>query len=137
MLAPTDSSDPHPSSPHHQIHSYVIWKAFLDIVVNLGVLSVDLMAEQLNMVPEGSSDKARWTPLEITAVVDYLHEHRAERGDSGNFKEATYNATAVRIRPHFNGVGAVKTGKMVAYKWGTVSDRHYLLSFCYVLSDTY
>ncbi|KIK91703.1 hypothetical protein PAXRUDRAFT_148901, partial [Paxillus rubicundulus Ve08.2h10] len=63
---------------------------------------------------------ARWTPVEVTKLVDYLYEHCAEHADAGNFKDPTYNAATVHIKPHFNNVDAVKTGRMVAYKWGTV-----------------
>ncbi|KAF9220319.1 hypothetical protein BS17DRAFT_769400 [Gyrodon lividus] len=79
------------------------------------------MAHQTS-TPEGSSDNARWMPVEVTALVDYLYEHCAECGDSSKFKEATYNAAAVYIKNHFNGVGAVKTGEMdgwvqLGYMW--------------------
>ncbi|KAF8128387.1 hypothetical protein EV363DRAFT_1297742 [Boletus edulis] len=57
----------------------------------------------------GSSEKARWTSIEVTHLVDYLHEHCDERGDSGASR-----------RPHFNGIGGIKTGKMVASKWSSL-----------------
>ncbi|KAF9232469.1 hypothetical protein BU15DRAFT_67429 [Melanogaster broomeanus] len=87
--------NPYPTSLCHGL----FWGTLFDITANLGLYSVALMADQTS-TPEGSSDKARWTPVK--------------------FKEATYNGAAVHIRTHFNGVGAVKTGKMVGYKWGTL-----------------
>ncbi|KIJ13849.1 hypothetical protein PAXINDRAFT_62234, partial [Paxillus involutus ATCC 200175] len=63
---------------------------------------------------------ARWTPGEVTALVDYLHDHRAERGEAGNFKDTTYNAAAAALRPLYNNIGAIKTGKMVGSKWAAL-----------------
>ncbi|KIK81035.1 hypothetical protein PAXRUDRAFT_157048 [Paxillus rubicundulus Ve08.2h10] len=92
------------------------------------------MADQTS-TPEGSSDKARWMAVEVTALVDYLYKHHAECGNAGNFKEPTYNAAAVHIKPYFNGVGAVKTGKMVGYKWGTLKAIYNTIkSYCRVKS---
>ncbi|KIK92118.1 hypothetical protein PAXRUDRAFT_13422 [Paxillus rubicundulus Ve08.2h10] len=69
--------------------------------------------------PHGPTEKAKWTPVEVTALVDYLHEHCAERVKAGNFKDAIYNAAATALWPLYNNTSAIKTGKMVAYKWGT------------------
>ncbi|KAF9237859.1 hypothetical protein BU15DRAFT_34672, partial [Melanogaster broomeanus] len=63
---------------------------------------------------------AKWTPVEVTALVNYLHEHRAECGEAGNFKEITYNAAATAVGHLYNGGGGVKTGKMVATKWAAL-----------------
>ncbi|KIK96317.1 hypothetical protein PAXRUDRAFT_826115 [Paxillus rubicundulus Ve08.2h10] len=73
---------------------------------------------------EGSLEKARWTPAEVTALVDYLHDHCAECGEAGNFKETTYNTAATALRPLYNGIGTIKTGKMVGSKWATVTQSH-------------
>ncbi|KAF8432920.1 hypothetical protein L210DRAFT_3650025 [Boletus edulis BED1] len=58
--------------------------------------------------------------IEVTHLVDYLHEHCDERSDSASFKEVTYNTATAHIRPHFNGIGGIKTGKMVASKWSSL-----------------
>ncbi|KAF9236385.1 hypothetical protein BU15DRAFT_50176 [Melanogaster broomeanus] len=70
-----------------------------------------------------ASAKASWNAAEVTAFIDYLHEHRAERGDTGNFKLSTYNLAALAIAFHRT-VGPAKTGLMCKTKW-TVMKRIY------------
>ncbi|KAH7917262.1 hypothetical protein BV22DRAFT_980834, partial [Leucogyrophana mollusca] len=60
-----------------------------------------------------------WNNAETDALVDYLHEHRGERGDGGGFKEQTYNAAAIAIAIHRT-AGPEKTGKMVLTKWNAI-----------------
>ena len=69
---------------------------------------------------DGDVGRAQWNKNEVAKLVDYLHEHRAQRGDTGNFKDPTYNAAAEYIQP-FCTTGPVKTGKMVKTKWAWVS----------------
>ena len=69
---------------------------------------------------DGDVGRAQWNENEVAKLVDYLHEHRAQRGDAGNFKDPTYNAAAEYIQP-FRMTGPVKTGKMVRTKWAWVS----------------
>jgi erythromycin esterase-like protein len=42
-------------------------------------------------------EKAFWNKEETTALVDYLHTHRAEAGDGGNFKTVTFQAASVHL----------------------------------------
>ncbi|KIK79204.1 hypothetical protein PAXRUDRAFT_159611, partial [Paxillus rubicundulus Ve08.2h10] len=73
----------------------------------------------------------RWTPSKVAALVDYLHDHCAECGGAGNFKEMTYNAAAATLRPLYNGIGAIKTGKMVGSKWATLKATYNVIeSYC-------
>jgi hypothetical protein len=67
-----------------------------------------------------AQDKAKWNDAEITALVEYLWEHRAECGDGGSFKDPAYNAAADKIAPEWS-AGPVKTGKHCKRKWGAVS----------------
>ena len=65
------------------------------------------------------NDKAQWNDTEVSALIDYLYEHRSEVGDAGNFKSATLNAAANYIGPHLT-QGPAKTGKMCGTKWSSV-----------------
>jgi hypothetical protein len=42
---------------------------------------------------------AIWTPAEETALVDFLVDNKAEAGDGGNFKKATFQRAANNIAP--------------------------------------
>jgi hypothetical protein len=123
-------SDPYLTETHQHI-----WRALFDLTLNFGLYSAALMAEG-SEGPRGLTEKAKWTPAEVTALVDYLHEHCAERAEAGNFKDATYNAAATALRPLYNNNGAIKTGKMVAYKWGMVGT-DLMFSFAYTYSITH
>ncbi|KAF9233184.1 hypothetical protein BU15DRAFT_66824 [Melanogaster broomeanus] len=70
---------------------------------------------------ERSLEKARWTSGKVTALVYYLHNHCAEHSEAGNFKEMTYNAATATLRSLYNGIGVIKTRKMVGSKWATGS----------------
>ncbi|KIK12617.1 hypothetical protein PISMIDRAFT_46886, partial [Pisolithus microcarpus 441] len=66
---------------------------------------------------------ADWTPEEVTALVRYLHEHRAERGDTGNFRQSTYANVAEHLRPlHVS--GKIKDHKNVSIKWGALKQTY-------------
>lgn len=73
--------------------------------------------------PSVAGGKAQWNSVEVSAFVDYLHEHRAERGDAGNFKPSVYSAAATAIGPHRTS-GPPKTGAMCKNKWTSVCDCH-------------
>ncbi|KAG6372386.1 hypothetical protein JVT61DRAFT_7849 [Boletus reticuloceps] len=115
------SIDSYPGDTIYLTHWHIL-KTFFELITSIGHFSVDLMADQVGaqVMPGGFSDKAKWTPIKVTHFVSYLHEHRDECGDNGSFKEATYNAAAAHIGPYFNGIGCVKTGKMVASKWSSL-----------------
>ncbi|KIK85025.1 hypothetical protein PAXRUDRAFT_831973, partial [Paxillus rubicundulus Ve08.2h10] len=105
-------NDPYPAAQRQQI-----WKALSNLILNFSLCVAAVMAES---TVEGSLEKARWTPAKVTALIDYLHDHCVEHGEAGNFKETTYNAAATTLRPLYNGIGTIKTGKMVGSKWATV-----------------
>jgi len=63
-------------------------------------------------------EKAHWNEHEVTALIDYLHVHRAE-GEAGNFKPKTFNAAADHITPYLSH-GPKKVGKMCKTKWASV-----------------
>ena len=67
-----------------------------------------------------SAERAQWNDQEVTALVDYLHEHRAEAGDGGSFKGSTFNAAATQLVPFLTS-GPKKTGTMCKTKWLSVS----------------
>jgi hypothetical protein len=48
------------------------------------------------------ASRANWNNAEITALIDYLVEHIAEVGDSGNFKKATFTGALGAVGPHYS-----------------------------------
>ena len=75
---------------------------------------------------DAKKENASWNVRETKELVQYLWEHRAESGDGGTFKPATYNAAADHIRPHLT-AGARKEVKHVKRKWDAVSACHLLI----------
>ena len=67
-----------------------------------------------------SAEMAQWNDQEVTALVNYLHEHQAEDGDGESFKGSTFNAAATQLVP-FLTLGSRKTGTMCKTKWLLVS----------------
>ncbi|KAI6019118.1 hypothetical protein EDC04DRAFT_2901939 [Pisolithus marmoratus] len=68
------------------------------------------------MPPKPPSPKAIWNDREVNSLIHYLHEHRTEAGDNGNFKSSIYNAAAQHISQHLMS-GPAKTNAMVKNKW--------------------
>ena len=64
--------------------------------------------------------KARWTDPEVDALVDFLAEHYSKGGDGGNFKNVTFQAVVVHLRPLLEG-SKPKDMKSIKYKWMQVS----------------
>jgi len=62
---------------------------------------------------------AIWTPAEETALVDFLVDNKAEAGDGGNFKKATFQRAANNVAP-LRECGAAKTVKSCQNKWASV-----------------
>ncbi|KAF8120333.1 hypothetical protein EV363DRAFT_1303419 [Boletus edulis] len=110
MLSPSINS--YPGATIH-LHHHIL-QTFFGLIASIGHYSVDLMTEDLQRKQDGHPS------IEVTHLVDYLHEHCDERSDSASFKEVTYNTATAHIRPHFNGIGGIKTGKMVASKWSSL-----------------
>lgn len=69
---------------------------------------------------------AIWTLAEEAALLDFLVENKAEAGDGGNFKQATFQRAVESIKPLFKR-GAAKTVKSCQNKWAAVSFFRYLL----------
>jgi hypothetical protein len=65
-------------------------------------------------------EKASWSTKEVSALVDYLYEHRFEAGDGGNFKNTSFNNAAVAIVPYWES-GLAKSGAQCKIKWMSVS----------------
>ncbi|KAI5989459.1 hypothetical protein EDC04DRAFT_2614334 [Pisolithus marmoratus] len=68
------------------------------------------------MPPKVCVPKASWNDQEVGSLICYLHEHRAEVGDNGNFKSSTYKSAAEHISKHLTS-GLAKTTAMVRNKW--------------------
>ena len=62
--------------------------------------------------------KAHWSDQEMTQLIQYLHEHRSEGGDGGNFKNLTLNAAAWHLASLCtpDASGDPKTAKQVKNK---------------------
>jgi hypothetical protein len=63
---------------------------------------------------------ATWTTVEETKLVDFFVANKAEAGDGGNFKKATFQFALAVITP-FHDHGAAKTVKSCQNKWAMVS----------------
>ncbi|KAI9457695.1 hypothetical protein HD554DRAFT_2141816 [Boletus coccyginus] len=101
-----DLTDHHEEDIHQQL---------LDLVGHLKTFTDTLMAE-LPGDTTSIAKIAKWSNQEVDALVQYFHEHRAEMGD-GNFKEATFSASAEFLRP-LHTMGKIKDAKSVRNKWG-------------------
>ncbi|KAG6370584.1 hypothetical protein JVT61DRAFT_11202 [Boletus reticuloceps] len=71
-------------------------------------------------VDDDSAAQARWSPEEITALVDYLHAHRSEGNGAGGFKSATFTGAVKHLEPFHVAGSKVKDVKSVKYKWGAL-----------------
>lgn len=65
-------------------------------------------------------ERVHWTEDEITALVDYLHEHRSE-AEGGSFKKQTYQG-AVSLLQSLHTQGGPKDANSVKEKFTKVSD---------------
>ena len=87
-------------------------KSFIHILDHtINIMSQDMQSVLL---------KARWTDPEVDALVDFLAEHHSKGGDGGNFKNVTFQAVVVHLRPLLEG-GKPKDMKSIKYKWMQVS----------------
>ena len=95
-----------------------IRQTLVQLVQDLTHLSDILMSQQS---PEDSINAARavkWMSQELDAFVQYLQQHRAERGD-GAFKDSTLAAAADHLRSlHVS--GKIKDSKSLRNKWNNV-----------------
>lgn len=67
-----------------------------------------------------SKERVHWTDEEISALVDYLHDHRSE-GEGGSFKKQTYQGAVSHIQP-LHKQGGPKDGTSVKEKFTKVSN---------------
>lgn len=76
------------------------------------------------MAPTGSQAKERvhWTDEEISALVDYLHEHRSE-GEGGSFKKQTFQGAVSHLQP-LRKHGGPKDATSIKEKFTKVSDNY-------------
>lgn len=75
--------------------------------------------------PVQMAPPSTWTHAEVVALVDFLHEYRAEAGDGGNFKKTTFHRLTQHLVP-FCTNGHVKDVKSCQNKWSAV--RFFLFS---------
>jgi len=85
------------------------------------------------------TDRAVWTDTETDQLLIYLFNNRDKVGDTGNFKDVTYNGAAEAIAVYLQH-GPQKTGAMCKTKWGLVSHTNISLSYmliryCIVKTD--
>lgn len=116
-----EDQEPDPSS-YHQRNVLISALALTAICTQLvTVMSVQPQAGFVeNSGNENLKEKAKWNDTEITKLVEYLWEHRAEGGDGGTFKAPTFNAAA-RYIAEYRTSGPVKTVKNLQTKWTNVS----------------
>lgn len=74
---------------------------------------------------------ATWTHAEVVALVDFLHEHRSEAGDGGNFKKPTFQRLVQHLVAFCNN-GHAKDVKSCQNKWSSV---RYPLFSSYVFAE--
>jgi hypothetical protein len=86
-----------------------------------GALAITTLCVQFTtfIMAQPPKEKANWNEQEVTALINYLYEHRAEAGDGGSFKNTTFNAAAAHIGP-FLTQGPPKTAKRCKTKWMAV-----------------
>ncbi|KAI6033624.1 hypothetical protein PISMIDRAFT_113865, partial [Pisolithus microcarpus 441] len=66
---------------------------------------------------------ADWSIEEVGVLVQYLHDHHAEWGDTGNFHQSTYaNAAGHICLLHVS--GKIKDHKNVSIKWGAIKQTY-------------
>lgn len=98
------------------------------LAVLCGHYTICLMHQELAPLAV-TRERASWKTQEVDALLDFLYEHRAEGGDGGTFRKATFNRSAVHIAPYLQ-IGPAKTGEMCKSKWNSVcsgivhTDRH-------------
>src|SRR5262245_39537972 len=83
--------------------------------------SLIILCAEYAVLMSAKQESAQWDEGEVSALVNYLSEHRSEAGDGGNFKASTFNAAAEAIQP-FHKLGPQKTSVMCKRKWQSVSD---------------
>lgn len=71
------------------------------------------------MAPSQVKERVHWTDEEISALVDYLHDHRSE-AEGGSFKKQTYQGAVLHLQP-FHRQGGPKDANSVKEKFTKVS----------------
>ena len=68
-----------------------------------------------------TKEHVHWTDEEISALVDYLYDHRAE-AEGGSFKKQTYQGAVTYLKP-FHKQGGPKDSTSIKEKFTKVSDK--------------
>jgi hypothetical protein len=84
----------------------------------LAITAIYTYYSLLLMAQARDKEKAYWTDLETSELIDYLHKHRSDFA-GGNPNPEIYNAAADHIATHLS-QGPKKTGKMCKTKWVSV-----------------
>ena len=86
----------------------------------IAVVAVYTQLVVLLMATSAPTERADWNEAETIAFVEYLHEHKAEGGDGGGFKDVTFRGASTHIANLLT-AGPVKTPKHCKTKWASVS----------------
>jgi len=94
-------------------HQRLVWAPILSFAALLSQYTVDSFISSMTSKPP----KTQWQPDEVTTLVHYLHTHRADAGDGGNFKQTTYTTAAAHINMIYPNATHLKTPAAVKNKW--------------------
>jgi hypothetical protein len=75
------------------------------------------------MAPTQPRERVHWTDEEISALVEFLHQHRSE-GEGGSFKKQTYQAATSHLQT-FHRIGGPKDANSVKEKFNKVINNSY------------
>ena len=75
------------------------------------------------------AQKALWTAAEEQALVEFIVDHKAEAGDGGNFKQATFQQAALHLAP-LHQRGTAKAAKTCSNKYSAVCHAFLSIYFC-------
>src|ERR1700720_1745563 len=106
-------SEPDLNSFHHRLK-------ILTSALALTALCAQLTTLMAASSQETKKENISWNDWEKRELVQFFWEHRAESGDGGTFKPATYNAAAQHVAPYLTS-GPVKAAKNVKTKWTAVN----------------
>ena len=103
-------------SPIHRKHLVATLLSFIAHRVEI----VILMANEDTTQSQNPGGSKLWNNAETIALIDGLYERRAQRADSGNFKDAVYNSVAQEVAPHCIEGSPPKSAQAVRNKWQSV-----------------
>ena len=112
-------------SSTHSNNALNTWQAFLKVALLCLLSLISSQSSELTAM----APSAIWTPVEETALVDFLVDNKAEAGDGGNFKKATFQRAANSIAPLCE-CGTAKTINNIQNKWTTASHFYHTYFWC-------